>query len=65
LTCVLRAAEPRDLDEEGAFVLPPRSGADQRLELDASMRLCVSARVSAPNEVLTVPSGATKEDEDD
>jgi hypothetical protein len=50
LTCVLRAAEPRDLDEEGAFVVP-RSGGGEQLEFDASMRLCVSARVSAPDEV--------------
>ncbi len=64
LTCVLRAAGPRDLNEEGVFVVPPGTKGE-RLEFDPSMRLCVSARVSAPNEVLTVPSGATKEDEDD
>ena len=51
LTCVLRAAQPRDLDEEGVFVMQPASKADQRLEFDASMRLCVSARVSASDEV--------------
>ena len=51
LTCVLRAAQPHDLDEQGGFVVPLRSEADQPLELDASMRLCVSARVSAPDEV--------------
>jgi hypothetical protein len=51
LTCVLRAAQPRDLDKEGVFVVPPTSEAGQRLEFDASMRLCVSARVSAPDEV--------------
>jgi len=50
LTCVLRAAEPRDLDEEGVFVVP-RAGEGEQLEFDASMRLCVSARVSAPDEV--------------
>jgi hypothetical protein len=51
LTCVLRAALPRDLDEEGAFALPPISKAGERLDFDLSMRLCVSARVSAPDEV--------------
>ena len=50
LTCVLRAAQPRDLDEEGVFVLPHK-GEREQLEFDASMRLCVSARVSAPDEV--------------
>jgi hypothetical protein len=51
LTCVLRAAEPRDLEEEGVFVMQPASRAGQRREFDASMRLCVSARVSASDEV--------------
>ena len=51
LTCVLRAAEPRDLDAAGAFVVPASSEAGQRLAFDRSMRLCVSARVSAPDEV--------------
>lgn len=51
LTCVLRAAQPRDLNEEGVFVVPAASEAGQRLEFDPSMRLCVSARVSAPDEV--------------
>jgi hypothetical protein len=50
LTCVLRAAEPRDLDEEGVFLVPHASKGEQ-LEFDFSMRLCVSARVSAPDEV--------------
>jgi hypothetical protein len=51
LTCVLRAVQPRDLDEEGVFVVPLGSGAGRALEFDQSMRLCVSARVSAPDEV--------------
>jgi hypothetical protein len=51
LTCVLRAALPRDLDEEGVFLVPPTSEVGQRLEFDPSMRLCVSARVSVPDEV--------------
>lgn len=51
LTCVLRAAQPRDLEEAGVFVMKPAGERAQRLELDASMRLCVSARVSAPDEI--------------
>lgn len=51
LTCVLRAAQPRDLDQVGVLVVPPTSEAGQRLEFDPSMRLCVNARVSAPDEV--------------
>jgi hypothetical protein len=51
LTCVLRAAEPRDLVEDGVFVMRPASEATRQLKFDASMRLCVSARVSAIDEV--------------
>jgi hypothetical protein len=51
LTCVLRAAQPRDLNQEGVFVLPPESEADEHRKFDPSMRLCVSARVSASDEV--------------
>ena len=51
LTCVLRAAQPRDLSEAGVFVVQPTHQASQRPEYDTSMRLCVSARVSAPDEV--------------
>lgn len=51
LTCVLRAAQPRDLHEEGVFVVPATNETGERLEFDPSMRLCVSARVSAPDEV--------------
>ena|SRR5579862_3511281 len=51
LTCVLRAAERRDLAEDGVFVMGPTSEAGRRLKLDASMRLCVSARISATDEV--------------
>jgi len=51
LTCVLRAAQPRDLEEEGVFVMPPPSETTQGLKFDESMRLCVSARVSVPDEV--------------
>ena len=51
LTCVLRAAQPRDLDLDGAFVVPLAGEAGQRLEFDESMRLCVSARISVPDEI--------------
>jgi hypothetical protein len=51
LTCVLRGAQPRDLDQEGVFVMHPASKAGHRREFDLSMRLCVSARISAPDEI--------------
>jgi hypothetical protein len=51
LTCVLRAAQPRDLDMEGVFVMQPASKVGDRPEFDPSMRLCVSARVSAQDEI--------------
>ena len=49
LTCVLRAAQQRDLEQEDVFVVPAASEA--ALEFEPSMRLCVSAWVSAPDEV--------------
>lgn len=51
LTCVLRAAQPRDLDEDRIFVVPSGIEAGERPDFDPSMRLCVSARVSAPDEI--------------
>jgi hypothetical protein len=51
MTCVLRTARPRDLETEGALVLPSAGSAARRPEFNQSMRLCVSARVSAPDEV--------------
>ena len=51
LTCVLRAALPQDLDKEGAFAMSSASEGGGRLQFDESMRLCVSARVSAPDEI--------------
>ena len=51
LTCVPRAAHPRDLDKEGAFVVSPTSETGPRPEFDETMRLCVSARVSEPHEI--------------
>lgn len=51
LTCVLRAAVPRDLEQEGAFVIPP-AGIPTLLDaFRESMRLCVSARMSDDDEV--------------
>ena len=46
LTCVLRAAKPRDLEAERAFVIPPTGFPEGRASFTESMRLCVSARVS-------------------
>jgi hypothetical protein len=51
VTCVLRTARLRDLDTEGALVIPLAGSAAGRPEFAQSMRLCVSARVSAPDEV--------------
>jgi hypothetical protein len=51
LTCVFRAAQLRDLDAEGAFTVSS-TGRQEALErFDASMRLCVSARMSDEDEV--------------
>lgn len=51
LTCVLRAAEPRDLEAEGAFVIPSTGVPEHPGMFSDSMRLCVSARVSDDDEV--------------
>ncbi len=51
MTCVLRAARLRDIDVEGAFVVPPPSEAKAGLEFSPSMRLCVSARMAVEDEV--------------
>lgn len=50
LTCVLRAARPRDLDGEGAFVIPPTGVPEEPAAFAESMRLCVSARMSDDDE---------------
>lgn len=50
LTCVVRAAEPRDLKAEGAFTIPPRGLPEDPALFTESMRLCVSARVSDEDE---------------
>lgn len=51
VTCVLRAALPRDLDAEGVFVVSSAGRAEVAGKFDASMRLCISARVSDEDEV--------------
>jgi hypothetical protein len=51
LTCVFRAAQPRDLEAEGAFVVSVAGQPEPPGEFDSSMRLCVSARIAAPDEV--------------
>jgi hypothetical protein len=51
LTCVLRAAEPRDLDAEGAFSLPRAAAAGIRRGFDGSMKLCVTAWMSQQDEL--------------
>ena len=50
LTCVLRAAKPRDLEAEGAFVVPPMGLPEDPTLFTESMRLCISARVSVDDE---------------
>lgn len=51
LSCVLRQAMPRDLTAEGAFVVPATRVPEEPGEFKASMRFCVSARLSAADEI--------------
>lgn len=51
LSCILRAALPRDVATKGAFVIPAVGMPEEPGEFKASMRLCVSARRSAADEV--------------
>ena len=51
LTCVLRAALPRDLSAEGTFVVSSDGLLEAPGRFDPSMRLCVSARVAMEDEV--------------
>jgi hypothetical protein len=51
MTCVLRAARPRDLDSKDAFVIPSAGGGEKRPDFNSTMRVCVSARMSATDEV--------------
>jgi hypothetical protein len=51
MTCVLRAARPRDLDSKDALVIPAAGGDEKRSAFNRSMRVCVSARMSVADEV--------------
>jgi uncharacterized DUF497 family protein len=51
LTCVFRAALPRDLQTEGAFVVSSEGLPESPGLFDSSMRLCVSARMADADEV--------------
>src|SRR2546426_3464629 len=51
LTCVFRAALPRDLKAEGAFVISAARVPEPPGEFDSSMRLCVSARMADSDEI--------------
>ncbi len=51
LTCILRAARPRDLQAEGAFVIPATGQPEDPGQFSESMRLCVSARLSDEDEI--------------
>jgi hypothetical protein len=50
LSCVLRAARPRDLTAEGAFVVPVTGVPEEPGAFKTSMRLCVSARLADADE---------------
>lgn len=47
---MLRTARPRDLEGEGAFVIPPGGLPEEPVVFAESMRLCVSARMSDEDE---------------
>jgi hypothetical protein len=51
MTCVLRAARPRDLDSKDALVIPAAGDDEKRSAFNRSMRVCVSARMSVADEV--------------
>jgi hypothetical protein len=51
LTCVFRAALPRDLEAQGAFVTSAAGLPEPPGDFDSSMRLCVSARMADPDEI--------------
>ena len=51
LTCVFRAARARDLGAAGAFVVSETGLSEPPRQLDSSMRLCVSARISDEDEI--------------
>lgn len=51
LTCVFRAVRARDLSAAGAFVVSETGLSEPPTQLDSSMRLCVSARISDEDEI--------------
>ena len=51
LTCVPRVAYPRDLEAEGVFSIPLAGLPEDPGSFSESMRLCVSARISAEDEI--------------
>ena len=51
LTCVFPAALVRDLSAAGAFVLTAEGSREPPGQVDSSMRLCVSARLSDQDEI--------------
>ena len=51
LTCVFRAVRARDLSAAGAFVVSETGLLEPPTQLDSSMRLCVSARISDEDEI--------------
>ena len=50
LTCVFRAALPRDLKAEGAFVASAEGLLEPPGAFESSMRLCISARMADDDE---------------
>jgi hypothetical protein len=51
ITCVFRAATPRDLAAEGAFALPPSAAIQRRQRVDPGMRLCVTGWMAHEDEM--------------
>lgn len=49
-TFVFRRAEPRDLDQPGAFVVPPDGVPADPGAFEDAMRLCVSSRIASEDE---------------
>jgi hypothetical protein len=60
LTCVLRAAAPRDLEAEGAFVIPQGGVPEEPGAFRETMKLCVSARVADDDEARSYREWRTK-----
>jgi hypothetical protein len=51
VTCVFRAAVPRDLKAEGAYIVSAEGLPGPPGDFDSSMRLCVSARLADDDEI--------------